>query len=218
MRSLAPGPLALVLALVASAVVAPAPARAEEEPPEAQALAEAVVGAPWNADKRTGLVTKRTGLVMRMSPIVDRVSGIEGFGTRLEARPATLEERLAKLGAETTGTEVRIRLPGSVLFDFDSADLRPDAERTLREVLEVLKASQGPVRIEGHTDSIGTPAYNRRLSEQRAASVANWLVAHGLASGRPVIVGHGALRPVADNATAAGRQQNRRVEIVIEKS
>jgi outer membrane protein OmpA-like peptidoglycan-associated protein len=206
----APGLLRLVFAVAAIGLVAPGAARAGEEPPEAQALAEAVVGAAWNADKRTGLV-------MRMSPIIDRVGGIEGFGTRLAARPATLDERLARLGAETTGSEVRIRLPGSVLFDFDSADLRTDAERTLQEVLEVLAASQGPVRIEGHTDSIGAPAYNRRLSEQRAESVASWLIAHGVAAGRLVIAGRGASQPVADNATAAGRQHNRRVEIIMHR-
>jgi OmpA-OmpF porin, OOP family len=73
------------------------------------------------------------------------------------------------------------------------------------------------VRIEGHTDSIGAPAYNRRLSEQRAESVASWLIAHGVAAGRLVIAGRGASQPVADNATAAGRQHNRRVEIIMHR-
>jgi len=108
-------------------------------------------------------------------------------------------------------------MPNST-HDFDSAALRPDAERTLAEVAKVVQAYAGrPVRMEGHTDSIASEAYNQGLSEQRALSVASWLSSRGIDRERLEILGRGETSPVADNATAEGRQLNRRVEIVIER-
>lgn len=183
----------------------------DPEPAGAQALAEAVVAAEWNRKKTTGLE-------MTILPLVDRTTGIQGFATALAARESSVEDRLAKLGAEVTATEVVIRLPGSVLFDFDSAAIRPDAERTLGEVAAVLSAyGERPIRVEGHTDSIASDAYNQGLSEKRAAAVVKWLGERGVAVRRMRAAGFGESRPVADNATSAGRQGNRRVEIVIEK-
>lgn len=182
----------------------------DPEPPEAQALAEQVVSAPWNQDKTTRLQ-------MSITRLVDRTTGLAGRGSALAATEIPLDRRLARLGAKVSETEVTIRLSGSVLFDFDSADLRLDAEETLWEVAAVIQAYPGRrVRIEGHTDSIASDAYNQQLSERRAEAVRSWLVAHGVEKGRLVTVGHGESRPVADNATAAGRQLNRRVEVIIE--
>ncbi len=181
----------------------------DPEPPDAQARAEQAVGAEWNRDKTTRLT-------MRMSPLVDRTTGLAGFASGLAATEASLDDRLARLGAEVSDTEVTIRLPGAILFDFDSADLRSDAEATLAEVAGVLAEMKGrPIRIEGHTDSIASEAYNLGLSERRASVVESWLAAHGVEAGRMTAVGLGESRPVADNSTPAGRQQNRRVEIVV---
>ena len=117
-----------------------------------------------------------------------------------------------------------IRLPGSVLFDFDSAAIRPDAEGALADVAAVVAGYPGrPVRIEGHTDSIASEAYNLDLSKRRTESVRAWLLAHAANAAnaadakRLTTTGYGESRPVADNATAAGRQPDRRVEIVIAK-
>jgi outer membrane protein OmpA-like peptidoglycan-associated protein len=199
---------AVAAELVAAPTAAPA-AWEDPEPPGAQALAEEVVDAEWNRDKVTGLT-------MHITTLVDRTSGIEGFATQLAAAETSLDDRLSRLGAEVTETEVTIRLPGSVLFDFAKSDIRPDAERTLAEVAEVLAAyGDRPARIEGHTDAIASDAYNLDLSRRRAESVKAWLVGRGVAAGRLATVGHGEARPIADNATAAGRQRNRRVEIVI---
>ena len=204
-------------AVPAAAAPAPEAVAAEvewidPEPPDAQARAEQAVSAAWNRDKTTALQ-------MRITTLVDRTTGIEGFASALAAREVSLDERLGRLGARVTGQEIVISLPGSILFDFDRAEIRPDAETTLRDVAEVLNAHRDrPVRVEGHTDSIASDAYNRTLSEKRAKSVAAWLAAHGVAAARMTTAGRGEEQPVADNATPAGRQKNRRVEIVIGKS
>ena len=192
----------------AAAAAAAAP-WVDPEPPDAQARAVAAVAEAWNADK-----TSR--LAMKIQPLVDRRSGIAGFRSEVAAEGVPLNARLARLGAEISATEVIIRLPGSVLFDFDSDTVRSDAEPVLAEVASVLAAyARRPARIEGHTDSIASDAYNLDLSRRRAESVRTWLAAHGVAAGRLSPAGHGEARPVADNGTAAGRQRNRRVEIVI---
>jgi len=69
------------------------------------------------------------------------------------------------------------------------------------------------VAVEGHTDSVGTDAYNQRLSQRRAASVREYLVAHGVSASRLSVAGFGEAKPVASNTTADGRAQNRRVEL-----
>ena len=184
----------------------------DPEPPGAQAVAEQNVSAPWNADKTTRLEMSMTSLDFGTT------TAIVGGRTQLAAATTTMDERLTKLGATTTGTEITIRLPGSVLFDFDSDRIRPDAERTLTEVAEVMKAYRGrPMRVEGHTDSVASDAYNQTLSERRAQSVQRWLSGRGGVTGAITPRGFGESRPVAGNETPAGRQQNRRVEIVIEK-
>jgi outer membrane protein OmpA-like peptidoglycan-associated protein len=183
----------------------------DPEPPGAQGIAEQALSAAWNQDKVTHLT-------MSITTLVDTKTGLQGFRSAVAATGTTLDERLGRLGAEVTGTEVTIRLPGSVLFDFDSAQIRPDAERTLSEVAEVVKGyAKRPVRIEGHTDSVASDDYNQKLSERRAGSVQAWLAGKGVEAGRLTPRGFGETRPVADNGTAEGRQRNRRVEVIIEK-
>jgi outer membrane protein OmpA-like peptidoglycan-associated protein len=155
---------------------------------------------------------------MSITSLVNSTTALVGAKTGMAAAATTLDERLSRLGAETTGTEVTIRLPGSVLFDFDSAEIRPDAERTLTDVAEVLKAyGQRPMRIEGHTDSVASDEYNLKLSERRAQSVQAWLTSRGGVKAAFAAKGWGESKPAATNDTAGGRQQNRRVEVIIEK-
>jgi len=195
----------------APAVPAAGPPWVDPEPPGAQAVAESVLAADWNRNKTTELR-------MEITTLVDRTSGIQGFGSALVAKGASLADRLAKLEAVETATEVIIRLPGSVLFDFDSAAIRPDAERTLQEVAAVLASYRGrPVRLEGHTDAIASEDYNLKLSERRADAVRGWLAGHGGEASRLQTKGLGKSHPIADNATAEGRQRNRRVEVIVEK-
>lgn len=181
------------------------------EPPDAQARAEAVVGADFNRDKTTRLA-------MKITTIVGRTSALKGFATAVAPKSDTIEDQLARLQAKVTETEVVIQLPGSILFDFDSANIRPDAHRALTDVASVIKAyANRPARVLGHTDSVASDEYNQSLSERRAKSVVDWLAGNGVERGRLAPIGYGEKQPVATNDTPAGRQLNRRVEVVIAK-
>lgn len=122
---------------------------------------------------------------------------------------------------KTARCEERLSVVGDALFDFDKASLRPDAEETLMAAgPEIAKLGGKPARIEGHTDAIGSDAYNAKLSEARATTVRDWLAAHGTIPAATPIKGYGKTKPVAPNTTAdgkddpLGRQKNRRVEVV----
>jgi len=102
-----------------------------------------------------------------------------------------------------------------VNFDFDKASLRQEDIGSLDNDVATLK-SWGDVNIEvaGHTDSMGSDAYNMKLSQQRAEAVRNFLISRGVAADRLTAKGYGESQPVADNATDEGRFKNRRVELV----
>jgi len=105
----------------------------------------------------------------------------------------------------------------SVHFDFDKSTIRPDAAPVLNEAVATLKAEGGiAVIVEGHTDSVGTDAYNQKLSHRRADAVRQYLAKHGIPANRITTEGFGKSRPVASNDTADGRAQNRRVELRVE--
>ncbi len=104
-----------------------------------------------------------------------------------------------------------------ITFDFDKSTIRPSSEPTLKEAGTVLQKFESvKVRIEGHTDHIGTDAYNQNLSERRAKAVKDYLVKNlGIDSGRINTVGFGKSKPIADNKTEEGRARNRRIEFVV---
>ena len=103
-----------------------------------------------------------------------------------------------------------------VLFDFGKYTLRPGARERLAKLSGVVLAHPGlKLDVEGHTDSIGSEQFNQKLSEDRAQAVRDYLVAQGLRADNITSRGFGKMRPVASNDTNEGRQQNRRVEIVV---
>jgi len=127
-----------------------------------------------------------------------------------------LEGRFARITQEARGTIVSL---SDILFDFDRATLKREVEFSLVRVATILNQfPEMSVGIEGHTDNVGTAEYNLELSERRARAVYDFLVSQDVAAGRMTSAGFGMTRPVADNGTAAGRQRNRRVDLVIRES
>jgi len=101
-----------------------------------------------------------------------------------------------------------------VNFDFDKATLRPDADPALNQVLALMKDEPKlVVEIGGHTDNVGKPDYNMKLSDERAAAVVQWLVRHGIAASRLSSHGHGDTQPLVKNDSDLNRAKNRRVEL-----
>lgn len=117
---------------------------------------------------------------------------------------------------EPAAEPVRVEL--DVLFDFDSARVREESYAEIQNVTDFMKQyPDTSTVVEGHTDAIGTDAYNQRLSERRADSVRDVMVQqYGIDGDRIRTVGYGESRPIADNSTEAGRQLNRRVEAAVE--
>jgi outer membrane protein OmpA-like peptidoglycan-associated protein len=109
--------------------------------------------------------------------------------------------------------------PGThINFSTDSATILPDSEPVMKEVAEVMKLNDKmEFRIEGHTDNTASQDHNQALSERRAQSVKAWLIGNGIPETRIDAIGCGENVPVADNATDAGKAENRRVEFVIKR-
>lgn len=131
------------------------------------------------------------------------------------ARAKRLEQELAELKAKQTERGLVLTL-GDVLFEYDKADLKAGALRNLYQLVTFLR--ENPNRnllIEGHTDSIGSDSYNLDLSQRRSEAVQTFLLQNGISAERIIARGYGEAYPIASNNTEAGRQQNRRVEVVI---
>ncbi|GAB3830528.1 OmpA family protein [Hymenobacter jeollabukensis] len=150
------------------------------------------------------------------APAVDR-------GQKLTGVVSDLSGAASDLGATMTDMGLVINFNADVLFDFDKADIKPEAGPTLQKLAEVVKQyTKSRVVINGYTDAKGNDAYNLTLSQRRAQAIADWLQQHGAnAGGQIQVKGYGEANPVAPNArpdgsdNPAGRQQNRRVEVII---
>jgi OOP family OmpA-OmpF porin len=144
----------------------------------------------------------------------------EAESARLEAederlRADELARELEDLQAKKTERGLVLTL-GDVFFDVDRTELKPGAEHSLARLVEFLRQNpEQHVAIEGHTDATGSPDYNLGLSERRAEAVGRFLEREGIERSRIITRGYGLSRPIASNESVAGRQQNRRVEIVI---
>jgi outer membrane protein OmpA-like peptidoglycan-associated protein len=138
-----------------------------------------------------------------------------------EARAAEALSGLERAGEVQVQQDARgtvLTLSGSVLFASGEAELLPSARNRLSEVADALKQSDSMLTIEGHTDALGPDLYNEELSLRRAERVRDFLVSRGVLPERVSVRGLGEYRPVASNATAEGRANNRRVEIVLQHS
>lgn len=141
-----------------------------------------------------------------------------GVGAYMDVQEAKLREQLQGTGVRVVreGDNIRLVMPGNITFNTDSYQLRADFYPVLNSVgLVLAKYADTTIRITGHTDNTGTRQYNLNLSEKRAESVANYLVTREVARTRLLVEGVAFDQPIADNATAAGRAENRRVELYI---
>ena len=140
-----------------------------------------------------------------------------GVGYSLDKQEADLRRQLnSNVIITNTGDRLIVTLPQDILFATDSTNVQAGMQSDLAALARNVNVySQSTLQIIGHTDSDGDAAYNQQLSEGRARAVANVLIANGVPNGRIQTVGRGESQPVASNLNAAGKAQNRRVEIVI---
>src|SRR5262245_4181111 len=144
----------------------------------------------------------------------------------LNEKPSPDACKAARLSGEKCGRWYSVGAPApkpmkeevivlrGINFDTAKADIKPESVPILeKNVTALQKKSNAHITIEGHTDARGSDAYNQRLSEARANSVMNWFAQHGIDRGRMSAVGKGETEPVADNKTAEGMYQNRRIEL-----
>ena len=146
-----------------------------------------------------------------------------GVGYYMDEQQRELEAQLARERAaheleiqRMKDDSLKLTLSNEVSFDFDSAALKYDFKSTLNKLAATIaKYNKTVVHVIGHTDNVGSEEYNQRLSLRRANAVADYLIGHGVAANRIYVEGRGESSPRASNATEAGRQLNRRVEIFL---
>ena len=168
-----------------------------------------------------GLLTGGDATERRQRALVGAgVGGLTGaaIGNYQDRQERALRERMAGTGVGVVrqGDNITLSMPGNVTFAFNDASLQSQFYPVLDDVARTLtEYNQTVVEVAGHTDNVGSDAYNQELSVRRANSVAAYLSSHGVMQQRLITVGAGESRPVASNDTEQGRAQNRRVEITL---
>jgi outer membrane protein OmpA-like peptidoglycan-associated protein len=165
-----------------------------------------------------GLIGKAAGNTALGAIIGAAVGGTTGaiIGNNMDKRAEEMRHDLANAKVERVGEGIKITFDSGILFVTNSSDLQPAARSNIESLSRILnKYPDTNILIEGDTDNEGTEEYNQHLSERRAQAVADYQKGQGVVSSRISTVGLGELHPVASNETAAGRQQNRRVEVAI---
>ena len=193
---------------------------------------------PYTREAETSKATKGALIGAAAGAVVGLISGDDAVERRQRALIGAgvgaltggaigvyMDKQEAKLRAELEGTGVSVsrigdnitlNMPGNITFATNSSDLSPAFFDVLNSVGKVLgEYDKTVVEVAGHTDNTGSDSYNQSLSERRASSVATYLQGRNVMAQRLITVGMGEARPVADNATAEGRQANRRVEITM---
>ena len=167
---------------------------------------------PPHLSRRTGVAVCLAGLVLAACGTPSTPGAVTAGAPARDARA----EGLRALGFRPTDDGWTFDLTGKLLFGTDSDRLDPENQAIAERVAKGL-ASLGVdrLRVEGHTDDVGTAAYNNDLSQRRAQAVAKTLAAAGLPNARIDVVGLGKSKPVDDNRSAEGRLQNRRVAVVV---
>ncbi|NJB87769.1 outer membrane protein OmpA-like peptidoglycan-associated protein [Lewinella marina] len=164
-----------------------------------------------------GAIGKNNGSGTKGAIIGAVVGGAAGavIGDYMDKQAEEIEQ-IEGAEVERVGEGIMVTFDSGILFPTAKYQLTEASKVELRRMADIFnKYPETDITIDGHTDSVGSEASNQRLSEQRAASVADYLVQLGLDRSRLVTVGHGETMPVASNDTPEGRQANRRVEVAI---
>ena len=146
------------------------------------------------------------------------VGGTAGafIGRNMDRQAAEIKQTVPGATVTREGEGILVKFDSGILFDTDKADLKPAAQANLQNLAKSLQNNQNTnILIVGHTDDTGSDSHNQDLSVRRAESVKSYIVADNVSGSRLTTSGKGESEPIADNTTAAGRAQNRRVEIVI---
>ena len=165
-----------------------------------------------------GLIGYATGSTVAGILIGAAVGGAAGafIGNYMDKQAAEIERDIQGAKVERVGEGIKITFSSGILFDVDKAALKDQSRSELAELSAILnKYNDTNILLVGHTDSTGSDEYNLDLSRRRAQSVASYLTTQQVASARIATDGYGKARPIAGNDTAAGRAQNRRVEVAI---
>ena len=141
-----------------------------------------------------------------------------GVGYYMDTQEAKLRKQLRDSGVSVVreGDNINLVMPGNITFNTGNAAINSNFYEVLNSVALVLKEyDKTIVAVAGHTDNVGSDSSNQALSQQRAQSVASYLKTRGVVDARIDVIGMGESQPIADNNTAAGREQNRRVELTL---
>ena len=164
------------------------------------------------------VVGKNTGSTARGAILGAVVGGAAGaiIGHQMDQQAKDIQDQVPGATVERVGEGIAVSFPSGILFPFNSTTLMPAGRDNLTRLAGILQRNPGSsVLIVGHTDNVGTDAYNMTLSQQRAMAAAQYLQTAGVAAGRIRTEGRGESEPIVANDTEDGRARNRRVEVAI---
>lgn len=168
-----------------------------------------------------GIIGRMVGDDTKSTIIGAGVGALAGtaVGAYMDNQEKKLRDDLAGTGVGVVrdGDNIQLQMPSGITFDTGQAAIKPGFRPILDDISGTLSQYESTiVHIEGHTDSVGSDESNQQLSVNRANSVRSYLTSHGVITERVITTGFGESMPIADNTTDSGRQQNRRVEIVLQ--
>lgn len=193
---------------------------------------------PYTGEEKYNATTKGAAIGAAAGAVVGAISGNDArerrkraligagigalgggaVGAYMDKQEDELRRQMQGTGVSVTrqGDHITLNMPSNITFSTASADLNASFLKVLDGVALVLKKyDKTIVEVDGHTDSVGKPDYNQKLSERRATAVAQSLIGKGIKQERTITVGAGETRPVASNDTESGRALNRRVELTL---
>lgn len=177
----------------------------------------AIIGAAGGA-AAGGVIGNQTGSTARGAIIGAVIGGTAGavIGHQMDQQAKELKLDIPGAIVERVGEGIQVTFASGLLYDFDSDAIRPEAATNLQNLASSLKKYPNTtLLVVGHTDALGSTAYNQDLSTRRATSASTYLTTQGVATSRVNTSGRGELESVASNETEAGRQKNRRIEVAI---